>query len=114
MCGLFCGWCRRDISGGSEVFLASIEFTKSGIMQCFRLEKSDKTVPSINSTMDLVTKKCGMELMFTLCSMNCGDRLLESIWKDSCRIPRFFQLFFSRYLHGNSTACRSHRLGDGN
>lgn len=83
MGGLFCEWCRRDISAGPEVFLASMEFIKGGILQCFRLEKSDKTAPEINSTADLATPKHGMELAFTLCSMNCGDRLLESLWKDA-------------------------------
>lgn len=78
MDGLFCGWCRRDIS--AEVYLASIEFTKGGVMHCFRLEKSDKTALS---TMDLAIKKLGMDLVFPLCGMNCGDRLLKSIWKDA-------------------------------
>ena len=84
-----CTWCRKRIPKGSEVFSLGAK-VKSGLdlqgqeghaMQLL-LAKSGKTVTAIVPTHDSQAKKEGHDLLFAICSRQCGMALKKVLQEE--------------------------------
>ena len=77
-----CEWCGCDTSKQCEVFVGNVVYNRDGIIQFFHLGRFIN-VPAIISSMESGASKSGRELVFVVCSMDCGDRLMAAHCNDS-------------------------------
>jgi len=81
-----CAWCSKRIHEDSKVFALGVKTYKGvdfkehegKIIQLF-LAASDKNVPAIVVTSDSKAKRQGKDLVFALCSRECGDSLKNAL-----------------------------------
>lgn len=81
-----CAWCGSRIPEDSEVFAIGaklkpgIDLTKDeGTIIPLKLERIDKVLPAIVPTADSPAKKEGKDLLFKVCSDECGTALDEAL-----------------------------------
>jgi hypothetical protein len=84
-----CAWCGRKILEGSEIFSIGAKVT-SGIdlrdqggrvIQLF-LAKSGKVVNAIAPADNSQAKKAGNDLVFAICSQQCGGELKQTLQEE--------------------------------
>jgi predicted nucleic acid-binding Zn ribbon protein len=84
-----CAWCGKKIPKGSEIFSVGTK-VRSGIdlhdqggrvIQVF-LAKCGKTVNAIAPTDNSQAKKAGNDLVFAICSQQCGSALKQTLQEE--------------------------------
>ncbi len=84
-----CTWCGKNIPKGSEIFSlgakvkANIDLRKqSGQVMQILLARSEKTVCAIVPTNDSQAKKEGNDVLFAICSRDCGHALKKALQEE--------------------------------
>jgi hypothetical protein len=81
-----CSWCGIRIPEGTEVFSLSATLrpgvdlkSNEGTVLPMKLEAADKLVLAIVPTADSAAKKEGKDILFMICSDDCGDALGKAL-----------------------------------
>lgn len=81
-----CAWCDKEIPEDSEVFgfggklREGVDLKKKeGTIAPLTLQTEDKEIPMIITTGDSKAKKEGYDVLFMICSRECGEALRTSL-----------------------------------
>ncbi|MCJ7433702.1 MAG: hypothetical protein MUO77_09475 [Anaerolineales bacterium] len=84
-----CAWCGRKIPKNSEIFSLGAKgkpgfdvHSRAGQVVQILLVKSEKMVNAIAPTDDSQAKKVGNDLLFAICSLQCGDALKQALQEE--------------------------------
>ncbi|MFZ1040570.1 MAG: hypothetical protein WAN58_04560 [Anaerolineales bacterium] len=84
-----CAWCNKKISEGSEIFSLGVKVKAgvdlqgmSGRAIRLLLPESGKIITAIVPAHDSMAKKDGNDLLFAVCSQECGKALKLALQED--------------------------------
>jgi hypothetical protein len=84
-----CAWCNKNIPEGNEVFGLGAKLrlginlkNREGTIISLLLATVNKNVPAIVTVTGSDAKKVGNDLLFMLCSQECGESLREVLQRE--------------------------------